>query len=164
MREVLTPSQATFVKFVGVSGLRKGEALNAFNMIIRLGQQGKLHEYYDLELQSLEHFKFENVFLRGTKNAFFSFIPQAFIERIVECKPISYSGLRKRLKRHGVGSRLNELRDHYATYMVHHNVIREEVDLLQGRIGKGVFMRHYFSPAIKDLRDRVLKAISEICL
>jgi len=33
---------------------------------------------------------------------------------------------------------------------------------LQGRVGKSIFMRHYFSPNIKDLRDRVLKAVNEM--
>ena len=159
---VLDSSQALFVKFVVMSGLRKGEALNAFNMIVRLNQEGKLHEHYNLELESLEHFRFENVFIRGTKNAFFSFVPKRFIEQVAACKLISYSTLRKRLKRHGMKSRLNELRDYFATYMVHHGVIREEVDLLQGRVGRSIFMRHYFSPTVRDLKNRVLKAINEI--
>jgi len=39
------------------------------------------------------------------------------------------------------------------------NTQREEVDLLQGRVGKSIFVRHYWSPAITELRDRVLKAL-----
>lgn len=56
----------------------------------------------------------------------------------------------------------NEVRDYYATFMVYHGLMREEVDFLQGRVGKSIFMRHYFSSAIKDLRDRTLKAIDEM--
>lgn len=44
--------------------------------------------------------------------------------------------------------RLYELRGYYGTFMVHNGLIREEVDLLQGRVGKFIFMRHYFSPNI----------------
>jgi len=58
--------------------------------------------------------------------------------------------------------RLNELRDYYATFMVHNGLIREEVDLLQGRVGKSIFMQHYFSPNIEDLRYRVLTAVDRI--
>jgi len=159
---VLGESEAAFTKFALISGLRKGEAIKAFNMIIRLHQDGKLSEYYNLELQSLEHFRFENAFIRGSKNVFFSFIPKQFIEQIATCKPISYITLRKHLKKHGMKARLNELRDYYATFMVHHGLIKEEADLLQGRIGKSIFMRHYFSPAIKELRDRVLNAVNEM--
>lgn len=46
--------------------------------------------------------------------------------------------------------------------MVRNGLIREGVDLLQGRVGKSIFMRHYFSPAIKDLRDRMLKAVDKM--
>jgi intergrase/recombinase len=38
--------------------------------------------------------------------------------------------------------RFNEIRDYFATFMVHHGLIKEEVDLLQGRVGKSIFMRH----------------------
>ena len=58
--------------------------------------------------------------------------------------------------------RLNELRDYYATFMVHNGLIREEVDLLQGRVGKSIVMQHYFSPNIEDLRYRVLTAVDRI--
>lgn len=39
-----------------------------------------------------------------------------------------------------------------------HACIREEVYLLQGRVGKSIFMHHYFSPNIMELKDKVLKA------
>jgi len=59
--------------------------------------------------------------------------------------------------------RLYELRDYYGTFMVHKGLTGEEVDLLQGRVGKSIFMRHHFSPNIKDLRDnKILKAIDRM--
>ena len=160
--DVLDSDYTTFIRFKALSGLRKAEAIKAFNMIVELSLEGRLGEYYNSELQSLEHFKFESDFIRGTKNAFFSFVEKQFIEKIAKCRPISYSTLRRRLKPHGLKLRLNELRDYYATFMVHNGVIREEADLLQGRVGRSIFMRHYFSPAIEDLRDRVLKANQEL--
>ena len=57
---------------------------------------------------------------------------------------------------------MHELRGYFATFMVHNGLIREEVDLLQGRVGKSIFMQHYFTPNIKDLRDRVLAAVDRI--
>jgi len=161
---VLDESKKTFTEFALLSGLRKGEVINAFNMIIRLHQSGKLNEYYNTELQSLEHFKYADKFLRGTKNAFFTFMPKQFIERIATCQPISYESFRKRLNRKSLTIRLNELRDYYATFMVHNGLIREEVDILQGRVGKSIFMRHYFSPNIKELRDKVLKAVDAMTI
>ena len=57
---------------------------------------------------------------------------------------------------------MNELRDYWGTFMVNNGLIREEVDLLQGRISKSIFVRSYWSPAIRELRDRVFKAVKDI--
>jgi intergrase/recombinase len=159
---VLNDSETTFITYVMISGLRKGEAVNSFNLIINLNKEGKLHKYYNSELEALEHFKFEKTFIRGSKNTFFSFIPKAFINQITRCKPISYSTLRKHLRKHKLKSRLSELRDYYATFTIHHELTREEADILQGRIGKSIFMRHYFSPTIKNLRNRTLKVANKL--
>jgi len=158
--KVLDKNLSTFIEFVMISGIRRGEAINAFNLIIQLQRTGKLSSYYNSDLQCLEHFRFEDVFIRRTKNVFFSFIAKPFIEGVNTCDPISYTTLKRRLKDNGMKLRLNELRDHYATFMVHNGLIREEVDILQGRIGKSLFMRHYFSPNVTELRDKVLNAIT----
>jgi intergrase/recombinase len=160
--KVLDEDKSTFLMFLVVTGLRKGEAINSFNLIIKLSQKGKLDEYYNEKLQSLEHFRFGKLFLRGSKNVFLSFIPAQLIEKIAKCKPISETTLKRHLKKNGLKSRLNELRDYFATFMVYNGLIREEADLLQGRIGKSIFMRHYFSPAIKDLKNRALKAVTQM--
>jgi len=160
--ECLNDSQGLFVKFKMLSGIRTGEAINSFNTIIELSGRGELEEYYNAELKSLEHFKLPDLFLRGKKNVFFTFVRKSFLEEITSSKPISYESLRKRLWHNGLNVRLNELRDYYATFMVHNGLIREEVDLLQGRVGKSMFMQHYFSPNIEDLRDRVLTSVDRI--
>ena len=150
---------ATFIEFVLVSGLRKTEAIEAFNLIVRLGREGRLDEYYNAKLESLEHFRYPKTFIRGSKNVFFSFIPETFLNKIAECHTISDSGYKRRRMKHGLPSRLKDLREYFATYMLNHGLLREEIDLIQGRIGKSLFMKHYFSPAIEDLKNRTLNAI-----
>jgi intergrase/recombinase len=59
-------------------------------------------------------------------------------------------------------SRIKDLREHFATYMLNHGLLREEIDLIQGRIGKSLFIKHYFSPAINDLKNRMLSANQRI--
>jgi intergrase/recombinase len=54
---------------------------------------------------------------------------------------------------------MNEQRDCFGTFMVRHGLIREEVDLLQGRIPPSIFIRHYWSPSFTDLKQRTLTAI-----
>jgi len=72
---------------------------------------------------------------------------------------VTYAAIIKRLRRKGLRIRINELRDYYATFMVKHGLIREEVDLLQGRIPPSIFIRHYWSTSFKELRDRTLEAV-----
>jgi|GEM_PF-4965231 len=114
--------------------LRKTEAINAFNLMIELHDNGKMNEYYNKELKTLEHFKYPNLFFRNTKNVFISMIPEGMIMRIAQSDSVTYEMIRKRLHRKGLGVKISGLRDFYATFMVRHGLIKEEVDLLQGRI------------------------------
>jgi len=161
--KILDGSQlSTYLKFVITSGLRKTEAINAFNLLTELTNNGKINEYYNKELKTLEHFKYPKLFFRNTKNVFISMIPQKMIMQIAQSDPVTYEMIRKRLHRKGLGVKISGLRDFYATFMVRHGLIKEEVDLLQGRIGKSIFVRHYWSPAIKELKQRVFKALQEL--
>jgi intergrase/recombinase len=84
------------------------------------------------------------------------------ILEIANSETITYEGIRKRLLRNGLKVRINELRDYFGTFMVKHGLIREEVDLLQGRIPPSLFVRSYWSPSLRELRDRTLKGTNEI--
>jgi len=156
----LRPNEQLFLRFAVITGLRQNEAIQSFNLIIRLNENADLENYYNEELNCLEHFKFKELFLRRTKNVYISFAPKSLILEIANSEPVTYAAIIKRLKRKGLRTRINELRDYYATFMVKHDLIREEVDLLQGRIPPNIFIRHYWSPSFKELRDRTLEAIS----
>jgi intergrase/recombinase len=58
--------------------------------------------------------------------------------------------------------KIDELRDFFGSFMVRHGLIREEVDLLQGRIPLSIFIRHYWSPSFKELRERTLQAVKQL--
>jgi len=92
--------------------------------------------------------------VNNTKNVYISFVPKSIILKIANSKRVTYPAIIKRLKRKGLRTRISDLRDYYATSMVKHGLIREEVDLLQGRIPPNIFIRHYWSPSFKELRDR----------
>ena len=52
--------------------------------------------------------------------------------------------------------RIKELRSYFATYLRQHGILAEYIDLLQGRIPKSVFARHYLKlDSIKDLVQKV---------
>ena len=70
-----------------------------------------------------------------------------------------------RLKRRGIKLRINELRDHFGTTLRQYGITKEEIDLLQVRIPQEIFIRHYWSPRLSELRDRILQGVSEVpCL
>jgi hypothetical protein len=46
--------------------------------------------------------------------------------------------------------------------MLHHGLLEQEVNLLQGRIPASIFVKHYWSPKLTELRDRVFKALNEL--
>jgi intergrase/recombinase len=159
---VLRENERLFLKFCLLSGLRRIEAIQSFNKIIEVYRENKLEEYYNPDLQCLMHFKYPRDFIRRTKNCFISFIPEYLIYQIVNSEPVSYNEIRKRLQRKGIKVRINELRDLYGTFMLHHGLLEQEVNLLQGRIPPSIFVKHYWNPRLSDLRDRVLKALNEL--
>jgi intergrase/recombinase len=157
--EVLRPNERTYLQFMSITGLRKQEGIIAFNKIIELNKTNNLKEYFNEEKGLLEHFKYKEQFLRRTKNVYISIIPKEILLEIAECEPVSYNALRKRLMKYTIRVRINELRDHFGTFMIRHGLIKEEVDLLQGRIPPSIFIRHYWSPSFSELKDRTLKGI-----
>jgi intergrase/recombinase len=157
----LDENEKLYLKFLLLSGLRKREGIQSFNLIIDLARTGRLADYYNEDLSMLEHYKYKQ-FLRNTKNAYITIMPKDFVMQIANSKPVSYSAIHCCLYRKHLRLRLKELRSYYASVMVRHNIISEEVDILQGRVPKSVFARHYLKENPTELRDRTLKAITEL--
>jgi len=162
VQSILRDNEKLWLKFNLLTGLRKQESINSFNLIIELSQQGKLSEYYNQELEILEHFKYADLFLRATKKVYISLVAEDLISEIVDSQPVSYSAIRKRLTRNKHNLRFKELRSYFATYLRNNGVLAEYVDLLQGRIPKSVFARHYLK--VEDVKDLVLRvnAVTDI--
>jgi hypothetical protein len=158
VQSILRPNEKLWLKFNLLSGLRKEESINSFNLIIQLSQDGKLGEYYNQELEVLEHFKHGELFLRHTKNCYISIVPNDLVQTIANSQPVSYSAIRKRLTRKGQPLRIKELRSYSATYLRTHGILAEYVDLIQGRIPKSVFARHYLK--VEDLKMLVKQVLA----
>jgi intergrase/recombinase len=159
---VLRENEKLLLRFLLCTGVRKEEGIMSFNRIIELSRQGNLSIYYNDELNVLQHFVFKELFLRNTKNLYVSIVEKPLVLEIANSELLTYEQIRKRLLRQNLKLRINELRDYYGSFMVRHNLIKEEVDLLQGRIPPSIFLRHYWSPSFKELRDRTLEAISKL--
>jgi intergrase/recombinase len=158
-RSKLRENEALYTEFLLRSGLRTSEAIHSFNLIMRLGREGKLSEYYDSELQVLCHFKYPKLFIRRTKNCYITFIQSEFLQQITESEPVTYSMMSKRLDRKHLKIRFNELRDKFETYLLSHGILEAEINLCQGRIPVDIFIRHYWSPKLKELGCRIFKAL-----
>ena len=161
-RGCLRENEALYTKFLLHSGLRVSEAIQSFNQIIELSKQEKLSNYYDSEFQVLCHFKYPKLFIRRTKNCYLTFLQPSFIKQIANSQNVSYLAMRKRLNRNHQRLRFNELRDKFGTYLLSHGILEAEINLLQGRIPVDIFIRHYWSPKLKELGNRVFKALTSM--
>jgi len=152
-----------FMDFMAITGLRLVEAVNSYNLIIKLSREGRLSEYYNEEKESLEHFRFEDMFLRKGKKAFISIVPKHIIKRISQNrKGITKDTVVSAVKRAGLKLRFSDLREIHGSILTRY-LSENEINFLHGRIGTTVFMQNYFNPAlIRDLRERLSKAINEI--
>jgi intergrase/recombinase len=70
--------------------------------------------------------------------------------------------IRKRLFRNSQKIRINELRDYFGTFLLQHGILEAEINLCQGRIPPSIFIKHYWSPKLSELRDRVLIALKNL--
>ena len=91
-----------------------------------------------------------------------TFLEPEFLKQITASQWVSYFGLRKRLERKHLRLRFNEFRDKFGTHLLSHGLLEAEINLLQGRIPVDIFIRHYWSPKLKDLGTRIFKALENI--
>ena len=152
-----------FMDLLAVTGLRLSEAVAAYNLIIKLSAESKINSYFNADKSVLEHYRFKDVFIRSSKKAFVSFVPEWLVQRIAAREPLlNADSVKVRVKKRGLPQRFSDVREAHATFMVKY-LRREEIDFLHGRVTSGVFMQHYFNPAlIGDLRDRVFRGVNEI--
>ena len=158
-KPILRDNERVFLRYLLCSGLRKSEGIKSFNRIVELSRTSRLSEYYDTNLNCLMHFKYPKDFIRRTKNCFISFVPENLIIEIAKNEPITYEQIRKRLQRHKMKVRINELRDYFGTFLLQHGILEPEINLLQGRIPPSIFIKHYWSPKLSELRDRIFLAL-----
>jgi intergrase/recombinase len=157
------PDIKEFMDFISVSGLRLNEAVQSYNLIVRLSREGKLNQYYNEQTETLEHFRFKEVFIRKSKKAFISFIPKELIEKVKGCEPLtSKHSVQQFVKKQGLKIRFADIREAHNTLLTKY-LNQSEIDFIAGRVSSNVFMSNYYNPKmVSDLKERVFKAIAEI--
>jgi intergrase/recombinase len=157
------PELSVFMDFMAVTGLRLVEAVNSYNLIIKLNEDDRVEEYYDMEHEVLEHFRFKEIFFRHTKKAFISFALATLIQSISGNKPLtSVIAIQNMVRKKGFKLRFSDIREAHGTLATKH-LKDSEIDFLHGRVTSSVFMKNYFNPSlIADLKTRAYQVVNEI--
>jgi intergrase/recombinase len=138
-------------------GLRPDEACQSINLI-----QTALDNYLKKDWMTLEHYKYPDIFIRRTKKAYISVISQNIIELAKSCKNCGYNALRLYVTKRDMEMKMKYCRSIFATYLRRKGVESEFIDLLQGRIPKSVFARHYFRPDFEGNCKKIRKLLTSL--
>jgi intergrase/recombinase len=138
-----------------LTGLRPAEACASIQLL-----KDRKEDYLTKDHKVLEHFKYPEVFMRRTKNAYISVMFEELFKVIGCSNFISYNSLRLAMRRRNIKMNISICRKIFATYLRNEGVEQEMIDLLQGRIPKSVFVRHYYRPDISkfdEIREKLTK-------
>mgnify|MGYP000392009058 CR=1 FL=1 len=155
-REIL----GAFIDFALATGMRPTEAIKSFNLIKELHEKDRLGDYY--KDGWLEHFRYEKLFLRRTKKVYVSYCPREIVTAVTEYpEKLTVEKIRHRLEEIKP-LRLKQIRKLWASYMTKF-LSEPEINLIQGRVSKSVFMQHYFNKDyIPDFQRRIEKGIKSL--
>jgi len=165
--EKLPKKYSVTLVFAAATGLRPDEACKSISLLSELAEANRLGEYLNAQLGMLEHFRFPNLFIRGCKNCYISFVPEELLKHVLNVKPkVKANGLRSAIEKAGLKVRIKDLRKLFATTLRENGISEEVIDLLEGRIPQSIFLRHYYKPdLLRSIREKVLEAIeSELAI
>ena len=108
----------------------------------------------------LEHYRYPATYIRNSKKAFISIVDDTIIKIGQEAANCGYNALRNYLVRRKLGMNMSYCRKIFTTFMRTKGVEQETIDLLQGRIPKSVFARHYFRPDFENVQDKIRMSLT----
>jgi hypothetical protein len=154
---ILPRSHANVVIYGTLTGLRPIEACKSVQLI-----HTDLSNYLNSDLFILEHFKWNDIFIRRTKKSFISVMTERLLQIAKTADPQSYTSIYVYLHKRGLPMRMNYCRKIFGTHLRYCGIESEMVNLLEGRISPETFVRHYWSPNMKQDIERVRKAIDSL--
>ena len=137
----LPQSYGNILLFNALTGLRPEEAIQSIKIL-----HNKESDNYLKDNTVLEHYKYPSIFIRRTKKAYISIVNGTILGLAKESADHSYNALRLSIKHKGLDMNMAFCRKIFATHLRNNRIEPEIIDLLQGRIPKSVFARHYFRP------------------
>jgi Archaeal phage integrase len=155
---LLNENERLYLRYMALSGLRAMEGINSFNLIVSMDSKYET-DYYNESTKFLEHFRYPKLFLRNSKNCYVSCVPKSLLDEISNSTKVSYVAIDKQLNRNNLPMKIKQLRSYYATQMRKAGLLSEQIDLMEGRIGKSIFLMHYFKENPKLLSDKILELL-----
>ena len=156
----LPESRGNILVFNTLTGLRPKEACESILLICR-----RQEAYLNPNANTLEHFRFPEIFIRRTKKAYISIISDNVLKVAKSSSNCGYNALRLAVKRNNLDMNMGFCRKIFATYLRNNGVEQEIVDILQGRTPKSVFAKYYFKPEmgnqwkVKDCIESLYKQL-----
>jgi hypothetical protein len=138
-----------------LTGLRPDEACKSIQLIHNDGDN-----YINKQSMILEHFRYPEIFIRRTKKAYISIVTNRILEIARNSGDYSYNAMKMMVSRNNIDMRMSYCRKIFATYLRMDRIESETIDLLQGRIPKSVFARHYYRPDLNN--HRITKSINHL--
>jgi intergrase/recombinase len=153
-------SYSDFFVFCTLTGLRASECVNSIRLI-KDPEHSKT--YYNESRQCLEHFRFAKIFIRRTKAAYISIVDKELLEIAQNTtKTLTYHALKMALRHRKLDMQMKYCRKIHASYLRQSaNIESEIIDLLQGRVPKSVFAKHYLTPSV-EYRAKVLGGLHRL--
>jgi hypothetical protein len=153
------------IKFACVIRLRPSEVLESVRLINNISGNTRINpssSYYNPQRQTLEHFRFPEIFIRQTKKAYLSFVTPEMLDIVHQVNNVPTIGaITKVCHRRHTRMDMHLTRKIFASYLRQEGIQPEVVDMLQGRVSPSVLTRHYLVP--KPLfKEEVLQALEKL--
>ena len=145
----------TFV-FDTLTGLRATESCHAIKLL-----QSNAEDYYNSELGLLQHYRFKDLFIRNSKNAYISIVDDDILEIAKSACP-AYQKVRSTLRRQNKVMNMAYCRKIFATYLRDKGIPTEVIDLLQGRVSASIFAMHYYRPDFNLYCTKIRSLLHEL--
>jgi intergrase/recombinase len=153
---ILPKEYGNILIYCTLTGLRPQESIQSLEIL-----HTDTENYLNKDSMTLEHFRY-NQFIRRTKKAYVSIVSEKILEIARNSGSHSYNAIRLTARRNNVEMRMSYCRKIFATYLRMNGIEPEIIDMLQGRIPKSIFARHYFRPDSNyDAVRRILNSLIE---
>jgi intergrase/recombinase len=157
---ILPNQYANLFLFCTLTGLRASEAIESIRL---LNIDADTHRpYYNPKQNVLQHYRFPDTFIRRTKAVYISVVDKDIIGIAQSIEKTPTLNALKMVTRHRcLSMKIKYCRKIYASYLHKCGISSDLIDMLQGRIGKNIFLKHYLTPT-GDYKDRVLDALKKL--